>query len=67
MPAFCFCRDDVVFHDDIVTLLPLYWNKVPRSFEFIFVGQVYPWGEQPDTIANGEQSTACWRNMCNWR
>lgn len=31
-------EDDVVFHDDFDTLLPIYWQGVPRSYEFAFVG-----------------------------
>lgn len=58
MTAFCLCRDDVIFHDHILTLLPLYWKRVPKDFELIFVGQVYPGGDQPVNAATGERSRA---------
>lgn len=34
------CRDDIVLHDDFLTLFPRYWARVPSHYEFINVGQL---------------------------
>ncbi len=34
------CRDDVVFHDDFLTLFPQYWAGVPPNYEYIAVGMI---------------------------
>ncbi len=36
----CMCRDDVVFHDDFLTLFPKYWAAVPHNYEYIAVGMI---------------------------
>ena len=44
-------------HDNMVKLFPEYWQNVPMDFEFIFAGEVYPWGEQKDEAVHGESDT----------
>lgn len=41
-------------HDNMVELFPEYWQSVPLNFEFIFAGEVYPWGEQHNEAVHGE-------------
>jgi hypothetical protein len=33
-------RDDIVFHDDFLELLPQYWSSVPPNYEYIAVGMI---------------------------
>ncbi|CAL8466291.1 g5827 [Coccomyxa elongata] len=33
-------EDDVVFHDDFLTLFPQYWAAVPPNYEYIAVGMI---------------------------
>lgn len=34
------CRDDVVFHDDFLSIFPDYWASVPANYEYIAVGMI---------------------------
>lgn len=34
------CRDDVVFHDDFLSIFPDYWASVPVNYEYIAVGMI---------------------------
>ena len=42
VPSF-FLEDDVLFHDDIATLLPLYWKHVPPDYEIVYLGSAPTW------------------------
>jgi hypothetical protein len=33
-------RDDFVAHDNLLQLLPQYWRHVPKSYEYIALGQI---------------------------
>ena len=35
--------DDVLFHDDMRALLPLYWSQVPATFEIVYFGSLPQW------------------------
>jgi hypothetical protein len=35
--------DDVLFHDDTKSLLPLYWDQVPPTFEIVYFGSFPSW------------------------
>ena len=34
------CRDDVIFHDDFLSIFPSYWTSVPSDFKYIAVGMI---------------------------
>lgn len=36
-------EDDVLFHDDTTTLLPLYWAQVPPDYEIVYFGSLPQW------------------------
>ena len=38
-----FLEDDVLFHDDTSTLLPLYWKQVPPDYEIVYLGSAPRW------------------------
>lgn len=38
-----FLEDDVLFHDDTATLLPLYWKQVPPAYEIVYLGSAPRW------------------------
>ena len=44
VPASCCiaadCRDDVIFHDDFLSIFPSYWSGVPPDFKYIAVGMI---------------------------
>ena len=42
VPGF-FLEDDVLFHDNFATLLPLYWAKVPPAYEIVYLGSAPRW------------------------
>lgn len=38
-----YLETDVLFHDDIATLLPLYWKQVPPDYEIVYLGSALSW------------------------
>ena len=53
-------RDDAVFHDSFLNLFPEYWQKVPKEFQFVFLGHVY-WGSVwDDAIVHLGPRTSPW-------
>ena len=54
------CRDDAVFHDNFLSLFPEYWQRVPKAFQFVFLGHVY-WGSVwDDEIVHLAPRTSPW-------
>ena len=52
------CRDDVVFHDDFLSIFPDYWAGVPVNFEYIAVGMIPRHFNTSEKTVYGEQAHA---------
>ena len=49
------CRDDVVFHDDFLSIFPDYWASVPVNYEYIAVGMIPRHFNVSEKTVYGEQ------------
>ena len=51
------CRDDIVFHDDLLAKFPTYWARVPANYHYIAVGQIpRHFNVSTDTVTGDEHS-----------
>ena len=50
------CRDDVVFHDDFLSIFPDYWASVPINYEYIAVGMIPRHFNVSEKTVYGEES-----------
>lgn len=48
-------RDDVVFHDDFLSIFPDYWASVPVNYEYIAVGMIPRHFNVSEKTVYGEQ------------
>ena len=51
------CRDDVVFHDDFLSIFPEYWDSVPVNYEYIAVGMIPRHFNTSERTVYGEPQT----------
>ena len=52
------CRDDVVFHDDFLSMFPSYWSSVPPDFHYIAVGMIPRHFNVSETAVYGKNAQA---------
>lgn len=52
------CRDDAVFHDRAAGLVSEYWAHVPRDFQFVYAGHLFPDKSREELVIGGHSILA---------